>query len=97
MASITPDGSGKPLFVLSQTRQPIIRGDFASRLSIRIAFMHIPVTKTVMVSLARGSMIGTQALNPLPQTDEWALLPDGTVAIVRGSDYHIDWVGADGN
>jgi len=36
-------------------------------------------------------------INPLPVVDEWALVSDGSVAIVRGRDYHIDWVNADGS
>jgi hypothetical protein len=34
--------------------------------------------------------------NPLPVVDEWAVCSDGTLAIVRGRDVHIDWVAADG-
>ena len=40
--------------------------------------------------------MGVQIQNPLPQNDEWTLLPDGTIAIVRAQDYHIDWLGSDG-
>ncbi len=29
--------------------------------------------------------------------DDWAVLSDGTIAIVRGQDYHVDWVSVDGN
>ena len=35
-------------------------------------------------------------MNPIPTVDDWALLSDGTVAFVRGADYHIDWVAPDG-
>src|SRR5262249_17843501 len=28
--------------------------------------------------------------------DDWTVLPDGSVAILRGADYHIDWIDADG-
>ena len=34
--------------------------------------------------------------NPLLPRDEWTVFPDGRVAIVRASDYHVDWVMADG-
>src|SRR5436190_22312719 len=36
-------------------------------------------------------------INPLPIVDEWAVLADGSVAIVRGQDYHIDFVNPDGS
>lgn len=29
--------------------------------------------------------------NPLPLTDDWALLPDGTVAFLRGQDYRVEY------
>ncbi|HYV99024.1 MAG TPA: hypothetical protein VE967_16330 [Gemmatimonadaceae bacterium] len=37
-----------------------------------------------------------QVVNPVTSIDEWSVLPDGSVAFVRGHDYHIDWVFADG-
>jgi len=37
-----------------------------------------------------------QMLNPLPESDRWVVLSDGTVAVVRARDFHIDWVALDG-
>jgi hypothetical protein len=34
--------------------------------------------------------------NPLPVTDEWAVLPNGTVAFIRGRDYRVDYHQPDG-
>jgi hypothetical protein len=34
-------------------------------------------------------------INPIPEVDDWAILPDGTIAILR-KDYHIDFVDAEG-
>jgi hypothetical protein len=82
------------------TAQPdsaaIVRGDFDTRTVDTIATMKIPVSKMVSISPAPGSYSVTSAINPLPSTDDWALLPDGTVAIVRVQDYHIDWRHPDG-
>jgi hypothetical protein len=36
-------------------------------------------------------------MNPLTSVDEWAVLSDGTIAFVRGQDYHIDWIHPDGS
>jgi hypothetical protein len=33
---------------------------------------------------------------PLRSPDEWAVLSDGTVGIVRSHDYHVDWISPDG-
>lgn len=38
----------------------------------------------------------TSLTNPMPLTDDWALLPDGTVAFVRGRDYRIEYRASDG-
>jgi hypothetical protein len=35
-------------------------------------------------------------INPLRLTDEWAVMPDGRVAFVRGRDYRIEWKNPDG-
>ncbi len=33
---------------------------------------------------------------PMATVDDWAVTSDGRIAIVRGRDYHVDWLGADG-
>jgi hypothetical protein len=40
---------------------------------------------------------GTMKRIPIPQVDDWALLPDGTLAMIRGADFHIDWIRPDGS
>src|SRR5204863_1103164 len=35
--------------------------------------------------------------NPMPTVDDWAVLSDGSVALIRGRDYHIDWKRPDGS
>ncbi len=46
---------------------------------------------------ANGEPVGVvQVINPLYYVDEFAVLSDGTIAIVRGSDYHVDWIHPDG-
>ena len=42
-------------------------------------------------------IIRTVIVNPLPSPDEWAVFSDGSVAFVRGHDYHIDFVRPDGS
>jgi len=38
----------------------------------------------------------TNLENPLPLLDAWTVMNDGTIAIVRAYDYHIDWISPDG-
>ena len=44
-----------------------------------------------------GRMTMTVEQNPLPIVDDWAVLSDGSVALIRGRDYHIDFINADGS
>jgi hypothetical protein len=37
-----------------------------------------------------------EIVNPMPRTDEWAVLSDGVVAFIRGVDYRVDYRQADG-
>ena len=75
---------------------PILRADFETRSVDTLGLMRLPTGKILMYVQAINVSCGLQAFDPLPTTDEWTLLPDGSVAIVRGQDYHIDWWNADG-
>jgi hypothetical protein len=41
---------------------------------------------------ANGQMSMRRTVNPAPSIDEWTVLSDGTIAVVRGTDYHVDWI-----
>ncbi|MEP6780761.1 MAG: hypothetical protein ABJC26_12780 [Gemmatimonadaceae bacterium] len=90
-----PELYGKPVVKYLPDSAPLLRMDFDKRTVDTIGLIKIPVQKLVNVSTRNGS-VGYYAVNPLPQSDEWTLLPDGTIAIVRGQDYHIDWLDLDG-
>jgi hypothetical protein len=83
--------------VWSSDSAPIVRADFQTRVVDTVARVKIPVTSpTRVVEGANGKMVGKTVVNLLQAVDDWALLADGTIALVRGHDYHIDWVSADG-
>ncbi|HTR76876.1 MAG TPA: hypothetical protein VMH39_02145 [Gemmatimonadaceae bacterium] len=94
----TPDPSGRgPPFYTAPDSDPIVRFNMAS-LKIDTAGWargprQYPAVRTVDPD---GTMWDTQVRNPLPQPDAWAVLADGTIAIVRAQDYHIDWISPDG-
>jgi hypothetical protein len=91
------DGAGVPVITrIDPDSAPIIRADFDTRTLDTIALMKIPFRKSGMISVQARGLEGFSVFNPLPVTDEWALLPDGTIAIVRASDYHMDWIHPDG-
>lgn len=43
-----------------------------------------------------GNRVVTSIVQPIDVEDSWAVLSDGTIAFVRGQDYHVDWVHPDG-
>lgn len=74
---------------------PIVRITLATRAEDTVAFFRIPDTKLTVKRTDNG-ITATAVINPLPVVDDWALLPNGTVAVVRGKDFHIDWYRPDG-
>jgi len=75
----------------------ILRADFDARTVDTVGRIKIRDGGTQTVdSTTPGILKYTLIINPLPSLDGWAVLSDGSVAIVRGHDYHIDWVLADG-
>ena len=88
-------GGLKPYFYLPDS-VPILRGDFETRTVDTVAIVRGPAQKMVS-SRGTGAPVSIPAFNPVPSTDEWVVLPDGTIAIVRAFDYHVDWVYPDGS
>lgn len=76
---------------------PLLRVDFELRQVDTLADLKNFFSSRVQLdSTPEGRMIMRTYNNPLPSSDEWAMLSDGTIAIVRGHDYHVDWILSDG-
>ena len=75
---------------------PVVRIDLATRKLDTVAFLKIPKTKMSMSQDANGRMNMTSYVNPMPITDDWAVMADGSVAVLRVQDYHVDWMRPDG-
>ena len=73
----------------------LVRVDLATRKVDTAAYYKIPKTKMNIVQTDKGTTM-TSELNPMPIVDDWAVLSNGSVAIVRGQDYHVDILKADG-
>jgi hypothetical protein len=92
-------GAGPAGFVMPQLPESslVMRVDLKSRKVDTVASFRIP---KIMMNITRdentGSMTMMSTVNPMPWTDDWALLADGTIAIIRGQDYRVDLVGLDG-
>ncbi len=75
----------------------VVRTDLDLRRTDTIARIARPLMKVTTEKFSDGSTGRIFALDPLQAVDEWAVLSNGAVAIVRGHDYHIDWIEPDGS
>lgn len=77
---------------------PIVRADFDTRKIDTIATVKIVQQYAGVLATRdeRGNLTQRLTVNPTQTADEWGLLPDGTIAILRAHDYHMEWVAPDG-
>ena len=74
----------------------VVRFDLATRAIDTVAKFLIPTLIIHMAIDENGWRTTTSILNPIPWTDDWALLADGTVAVIRGQEYRVDLFDATG-
>jgi hypothetical protein len=89
-------GNGLPQFPTLPDSAALVRYDLATRKVDTVTFFKTPKFNLNVTRSADGGIRVTSITNPLPQGDDWALLADGTVALVRTKDYHVDWLNSDG-
>jgi hypothetical protein len=75
----------------------VIRVDLATRKVDTVAFVKIPKLNMKVTQNANGGISISSTINPLQVADDWAVLRDGSVALVRAKDYHVDWINPDGS
>jgi hypothetical protein len=94
-----PPEPGKPFTMPAMADSaPILRADFDTRRADTLAWVRVPKITVASSSVDGGAgEVFRPLFNPLASIDDWAMLPDGSVAILRGRDYHIDWINADGS
>lgn len=91
-----PSGNALPQIPTPPDSAALVRFDLTTRKLDTVTFFKTP---KINVTISRGPEGGVRVMstiNPLPQGDDWALLPDGTIALVRGRDFHVDWLNPDG-
>jgi hypothetical protein len=76
---------------------PILRIDLATRRLDTLGFIRTPKVSMEVTRTEDGRVNMRSRLNPLPVVDDWAALPDGSIAFIRGRDYHVDWIAPDGS
>jgi hypothetical protein len=91
-------GSGDrlPQFPTMPDSAALIRFDLTTRKVDTVTFFKTPKINMNVTRGPDGGIRVASVTNPLLQGDDWALLPDGTIALVRTKDYHVDWLNPDG-
>ncbi len=69
----------------------IVRMNLDTRLLDTAGVVRIPKSPTMTTKQANGTSLVEAVVDPFPTTDEWAVLSDGTIAYVRGRDYHVEF------
>ncbi|MES2359295.1 MAG: hypothetical protein V4529_13255 [Gemmatimonadota bacterium] len=94
--NFTPPGpDGKVVAPVAIDSAPIIRFDLNERRADTAGYIKVPAPR-VSINASEGRMRVTMQMNPLSVTDDWALLPDGNIAVVRGADFRVDLLKPDG-
>jgi hypothetical protein len=74
----------------------LLRVDFDTRRVDTISRVARPAMKLTTQKTRGGAVYTVIARDPLRPVDDWSVLANGSIAIVRGHDYHIDLIAADG-
>jgi hypothetical protein len=88
--------AGVPYFPPDPDSAFIAGIDLDSRKLDTLGVIRIPKNIYQIKQTAEGYFSITSTVNPLPSTDDWAVLPNGTIAFVRGRDYRIEYLHPDG-
>jgi hypothetical protein len=73
----------------------IVAIDVDTREQDTLGVVHIPKSEYRARRTAEGYYTFDVVVNPLPLTDQWAALSDGTIVFLRGIDYRIDYINPD--
>jgi len=96
-AAAGPGGPGAFMPPEIPDSAPLTRVDLVSRQVDTIGFLRVPKIKMDIQRDDNGRVSITAMANPLPVVDDWAVLSDGSIALVRGRDYHVDFIRPDGS
>jgi hypothetical protein len=93
---LIPPPRGVPYFPPEPDSAFIVAIDIETRKLDTLGAVRIPKSLSNVRRTPSGGYNFYEVVNPMPSTDEWAVLSDGVVAFVRGVDYRIDYRHADG-
>ncbi|MCC6770856.1 MAG: hypothetical protein IT360_06565 [Gemmatimonadaceae bacterium] len=75
---------------------PIVRYDRASKATDTMAYVRVAKNNVVTSGSSGNVSMRVGMANPFQPRDEWAVTPDGRVAVLRSPEYRVEWHGAGG-
>ncbi len=90
-----PGGPGGGVMPVLPDSEAIVRFDLATRKLDTAGYFKVYRPKMNVERDSNGVRM-TSFINPLPVVDEWVVMSDGSIAVVRGRDYRVDFISADG-
>jgi hypothetical protein len=77
---------------------PIVRADLDTRTIDTVTTLRLGVGAFNKLEVDNGgNVLVRTSMNPFDVDDQWALLSDGTIAVLNVHDYHIEWTDPDGS
>jgi len=76
----------------------IVRYYFATQAYDTVATIRMPKARQTVRTDEEGRINSLRSMtaDPLPVVDDWVVRGDGSLVIVRGRDFHVDWMDANG-
>ena len=75
---------------------PLVRANADTRRVDTIATISVATGMRARYDLSYSKIITTTTSSPVSTVDDWAVFSDGTVMIIRGHDYHVEWLTPNG-
>jgi hypothetical protein len=75
---------------------PVLRYDRSTKKSDTVAYVRVPKNNTQASGNSGNMRVMIGAANPFAPRDEWAVTPDGRIAVIRSPEYRVDWFGPSG-
>jgi hypothetical protein len=94
---VRPPPRGVPYVPSEPDSAFVVALDMDSRRLDTLGAVRIPRQRYTVRLSPNGGWSFNSSMNPMPTTDEWTVLSDGTVAFVRWIDYRVDYLNPDGS
>ncbi|MYF60066.1 MAG: hypothetical protein F4179_00070 [Gammaproteobacteria bacterium] len=76
---------------------PVVRATLDDLSPDTVATLAPRSTSRIEMRSNRGDRVSTTQRAPYSASDSWGVAPDGSVAVARAADYHLEWTSSDGS